>query len=150
AAAFAASRVAAEGAVAHRQRCAARCTDTVVEDAAAGGGRQVVAQGAGDHRQRRAAVETVVEDASAEADRRVAADGAVAHRERRVVVVDAAAAVGCADGKPVADGQAGDRDGDGVGDKKHAAGGVAVHGHIAGPGAGNGAAVIYYQFAAGQ
>src|SRR6266540_3329531 len=92
-------RVAAEGAVVDRKRCAAD-VDTPVQDAAAFVAGRVAAEGAVVYRQRR----MIVEDATA-----------------RVIGISPTA------GATVSDGEAGNGDGFTGGNVKHAARGVAVH-----------------------
>src|SRR6266542_3448819 len=92
-------RVAAEGAVVDRKRCAAE-VDTVVEDTAAAVSCRVAAEGAVVDRQRR----MIVEDATA-----------------RVIGISPTA------GATVSDGEAGNGDGFTGRNVKHAARGVAVH-----------------------
>src|SRR6266542_724281 len=112
AAAVLVGRVAAEGAVVDRKRCAAE-VDTVVEDTAAAVSGRVAAEGA-----------------MVDRKRCVPAEGAVVYRQRRMILEDATARVigiSPTAGATVSDGEAGNGDGFTGRNVKHAARGVAVH-----------------------
>ena len=85
------------------------------------------------------------------AKRRVVIDRAITKGQRGMIIVHAATIEnGLVVGVAIGDGQTGDGGGIRRRNVEHAAGGVAVHGQIGGPGTENGHAVGHQQFAAGQ
>ena len=143
--------IAADGAGDHSQRRVARVGAAVIDTAATGAG-DVTADSAGKYCQCRAAGSgSIVVDTATQIGR-VAADVAVTDHQRRMIIIDTATGVDCGTtgGRAVGNGQAGDRNGHGVGDVKDTAGGVTINGQIDWAGAEDDDAVRHDQFATGQ